>query len=295
MKHFVYLDTDALNSYLAQINDGLLKNTVNEVVDEVSMGKVEGVMPGKAEFVSEFGFKPFFNLKFSEDKDVMNTTNTLSQIETGRELIEKIIHDNAFEQFKNYLHEQALSKNVRECELGEYVELSEKYVVRDLDYILTIYTEEFIEFMCDSLINKNELKRPSNANTNTIKAFDKKIKEVRNNIKIEQNNVKRIFSIAKNIMPFSKFLLCDGCIIPLNEKFLRETTQKIRFSYSEKIKILGRYTSTLEEAVKREENIQNSFDDLYSSLDQTFKELYINVLGIDEKAKIIQPIALYFE
>lgn len=295
MKHFVYLDTDALNSYISQINDGLLKNTVNETFDEISTTKIEGNVPGKSGFNSEFGFKPFFNLKFSEDKDVINTTNTLSQIESGRELIEKIIHDNAFEQFRKHLQKEFTVNNVEDCQLGDYIELSEKYIVRDLDYILTIYTEEFIDFMCDNLIREHEAKRPINANTSVIKAFDKKIEEIRNRIKIEQNNVKRIFSISKNIMPFSKFLLCNGCIIPLNDKFLRETTQKIRFSYSEKIKILGRYTSTLEEAVKREEKIQNSFDDLYSSLDETFKELYINVLGIDQKAKIIQPIALYFE
>lgn len=295
MKHFVYLDTDALNSYLSQINDGLLKNTVNEAFDEVSTSKVEEGLPGKSEFASELGFKPFFNIKFSEDKDVINTTNTLSQIESGRELIEKIMHDNAFEQLKKYLDKEFLSKNVKECMLGEYVELSEKYVVRDLDYIINLYTNEFIDFLCDSTINAKGYKEPSNANAATKKAFYKKIEEEQVSIKEQQNKTKRIFSIAKNIMPFSKFLLCDGCIIPLNDKFLRESTQKIRFSYSEKIKILGRYTSTVEEAVKRETNIQNSFDDLHSSLDKTFKELYINVLGIDEKAKIIQPIALYFE
>lgn len=275
MKHFIYLDTEALNSYLSQIDDGLLKNTVYEVVDKISSNQVEESTSGEVRFANELDINSLSNNRFSENNDVVSIINILSKIESGRELIEKMLHDNVFKQLRSYLHKEGIVSSINECNLGEYVELSERYVVRDLDYILDIYTEEFIEFICDNIIKEHERKR--------------------NKVKIEQNNIKRILSIARDIMPFSKFLLCDGCIIPLNDKFLRESTEKIRFSYSEKIKILGRYTSTLEEAVKRQENIQNYFDELYSSFYGTIKELYINVLGLDEKSKIIQPIALYFE
>lgn len=295
MKHFVYLDTDILNSYLSQINDGLLKNTVNEVCDEVVTKKEENSKPGEEKFKTEIGIPSLFKMTFSDDKDVLNTTNTLSQIESGRELIEKIIHDNAFEQLRNHLDKKFGVKNIKECELGEYIETTTKYIIRDLDYIYNIYTEEFIDFMCDTEFEDLKKNKPSGANKTAQKCFDKKIEDAKKEFKLQQEKTRRIFSIARNMMPFSKLLLCGDAIIPLNDKFLRESTDRIRFTYSEKIKILGKYTSTLEDAVRREEGIQNSFDSLYSSLDETFKELYINVLGLDKSAKIIQPIALYFE
>lgn len=295
MKHFVYLDTDVLNSYLSQINDGLLKNTVNEVKDEVLSEKEESSNPGKSQFSTEVGIPSFLKMKFLEDQDVISTTNTLSQIESGKELIEKILHDNAFEQLKKHLYKKSVIKSIEECKLGEYVEVAEKYIIRDLDYLHSIYTEEFIDFMCDSEIEELNKKKPSGANKAVQKLFEKDVENAKKEIRLEQEKTRRIFSIARNIMPFSKLLLCEGAIIPLNDKFLRESTDKIRFSYSEKIKILGRYTSTLEDAVKREEDIKNTFDGLYWSIDEYFKEIYINILGLDEKAKIIQPIALYFE
>ena len=121
MRHFVYLDTDTLNSYLSQINGGLLKSTVNEVKDEIATTKNENTTPGKSNFTTEIGFKLILNLKFSEDKDVINTTNTLSQIETGRELIEKILHDNSLEQFSLYLESINLIASTDVSEIGDYV------------------------------------------------------------------------------------------------------------------------------------------------------------------------------
>ncbi|MCR1953166.1 hypothetical protein NSA50_19460 [Clostridium sp. DSM 100503] len=302
MKHFIYLDTDVLNSYLSQINDGLIKNTVNEAADEIASSKEESSLPGKSRFSSELGFKGVFNMKFSEDKDVINTTNTLSQIESGRELIEKVLHDNAFEQLRKYLNKEFRLRDIKECEIGDYVEVAEKYTIRDLDYIINIYTDEFIEFMGDNGIKEYEKEKTANGNVDTIKLSNKMKEEKRKAIIKEQRETKRIFYIARNIMPFSKFLLCDGYIIPLNDKFLRESTQKIRFNYSGKIKILGRFTSTIEEAVKREKCIEDtfntgysSFDEIYSSLDTVLETTYTDILGINKNSKIIEPIALYFE
>lgn len=285
MKHFVYLNTDILNSYLSQINDGLLKSIVNEASDEIKTSKSEEAKPKTTQIGVEAGFKGFLGVKLAENGAVMSSTNALSQTESGRELIEKIIHDNAFEQLKNHLITEKEIVKKDEYILGKYIELNENFIVRDLDYILNIYTDDFIQFMVDSSLPE-DIK--NSGNIGKIKSEQKKIRE-------EQIKTKRIFSIAQSMMPFSSFLMCGEYLIPLDKKYLRESTLKIRFNYSEKIKVLGRCTSTLKEAVSREGSKITTFDNVYSSIDYSAKEFYMKVLGINGDAKILEPIALYFE
>ena len=144
MKHFVYLNTDILNSYLSQINDGLLKSIVNEAGDEIKTTKSDEEKPSNSQVGVKAGVKGFFEVKLTENGAVMSSANTLSQTESGRELIEKIIHDNAFEQLKKHLITEKEIIKKEEDILGKYIELNENFIVRDLDYILNIYTDDFI-------------------------------------------------------------------------------------------------------------------------------------------------------
>lgn len=285
MKHFVYLNTDILNSYLSQINDGLLKSIVNEAGDEIKTTKSDEEKPSNSQVGVKAGVKGFFEVKLTENGAVMSSANTLSQTESGRELIEKIIHDNAFEQLKKHLITEKEIIKKEEYILGKYIELNENFIVRDLDYILNIYTDDFIEFMITSSLPA-DIKNSGNAT---------KINNAKKKIREDQINTKRIFLIAKSMMPFSSFLICGEYLIPLDKKYLRESTSKIRFNYSEKIKVLGRCTSTLKEAVSREGSNITTFDNVYSSIDYSAKEFYMNVLGINGDSKILEPIALYFE
>lgn len=285
MKHFVYLNTDILNSYLSQINDGLLKSIVNEAGDEIKTSKSDEDKPKTIQKGVQVGAKGVFGVKLTENGAVMSSTNTLSQTESGRELIEKIIHDNAFGQLKSHLiNEKEITKK-EEYAVGKYIELNENFIVRDLDYILNMYTDDFIEFLCATNLSDN-IKKSGNIN---------KIKNEKKKIKDEHINTKRIFSIAKSIMPFSSFLLCGEYLIPLDEKYLRESTQKIRFNYSEKINVLGRCTSTLKDSISKEIDNTTTFGNVYSAVDIVAKEFYINLLGINIDTKILEPIALYFE
>ncbi len=298
MKHFVYMNTDIINSYLSQINEGLLKSTVNEVADELATTKQDNSRPGKSSFTSEFGFKPIMNLKFTEDKDVMNTTNTLSQTESGRELIEKILHDNSLEQFINYLEHNNLISNIDNSKMGDYVILQDEFNIRDLDYLLNLMSDDFIDIMFQSskeeaiaLIEHSKINTPNTQ----IKNMRKKLDEEFNKQIKDMKNTRKIIDVARSIIPFSKYIICHNCIIPLTEKYLRDTTNNIRFTYSGKINIVGKYTSNLKDSLNREAKIRNEFDNVLQSIDGIIQALYKDTLGLDESMRIIIPIALYFE
>ncbi|EKQ56413.1 MULTISPECIES: hypothetical protein [unclassified Clostridium] len=298
MRHFVYLDTDTLNSYLSQINGGLLKSAVNEVKDEVATTQNENTIPGKTNFTTEIGLKPILGFKFSEDKEIVNTTNTLSQIETGRELIEKILHDNAYDQFVAYLKDNTLIGELENSAIGNYVKIEDNFIIRDLNYILNIFSQDLAEFIAEETVKpfRNELNNnKEKLNANGIKAAGKNIESIKSNVLKEYADYSKMFNIIKTILPYSEFVICNNCLIPITKKYLRESLNQIRFNYSEKIKIVGRYTSTLKDSLDREKQVNNSFDDMFSVLDKSFQELYVNTLGFNEDMKIVIPIALYFE
>ena len=97
------------------------------------------------------------------------------------------------------------------------------------------------------------------------------------------------------MLPTAKFIQCSDCLVPLDDNFLRESTKSIRFNYTGKISIIGKYVSTLEKSVSVGIDETSSFGKIFASLDDVNKTFYNSNLGIPLTNKIILPIALYFE
>lgn len=281
MKHFIYTDSDIINSYLSQINDGLIKSIKTEVTDEVCTSSGNDTTEENSKLTTEIGFKPLLNFKFSDDPNVMKTTNTLSQLESGKELIEKLLHDNSLQLFTDYLESNNMMNTLEDCSIGDYVQFTGDYIIRDLDYIISVYSDEFIRFLSEQ----------------NLENVSDKIKKLKiSTAKKEHENTRRIFNIAKQMIPTSKFIICNNCFIPLDEKFLRQTTNSIKFNYSGKLTVLARYTSTLLQSVSSKPiKATSSFDDMFDSFDDINKIFYCQTLGIDINSRVLIPIALYFE
>ena len=59
MKHFIYLDTDVLNSYLSQISGGLLKSSKAEISDTIVTGEIEELKQGSEKIKGNFGLASY--------------------------------------------------------------------------------------------------------------------------------------------------------------------------------------------------------------------------------------------
>lgn len=277
MKHFIYLNTDVLNSYLSQINDGIVNKVKSEVYDEVKKTSNETITTKENKFEGGFKVPGIFDMKFTETPEGIKTTNALTQLEYGKELIEKMLHDNALQQFIKCIDLNTLNN----CSVGDYVKFSGDYTLTDIDYFLSVYTDEFIEFLAEK------------AGENTTKPAIKN--KLINNERSSQKNVRKIFTIAKTILPTSKFVSCNDCFIPLTDKYLRESTKSIRFNHTGNITIIGKYISTIDKSVSISSKEKSSFGKLFSSIDNVNKTFYIESFGIPLDNKVIMPIALYFE
>lgn len=281
MKHFIYLNTDILNSFLSQINDGIINRTQSESYDSISNASNEAIVTKENKMGTDINLG-FLKMNFTETPEGVTTTNALTQCEYGKELIEKIFHDNSFQQFINYLNENELIKELSLCDFNDYVHLNDNYSLKDLDYLLDVYTDEYIDFYSDQVIK--------NLNITSQAVKQKRAEEVKS-----QKNIRRIFNIARTMLPTSKFIYCSNCLIPLDDKYLRESSKSIRFNYTGKINVIGRVVSTLERSVSVGCNETSNFGKIFESMDEVNKMFYNINLGIPLSSKIIIPIALYFE
>ena len=282
MKHFIYLNTDILNSYLSQIDDGIINKSQTEVIDEVVTSSDEAITSHENKFETNIGLASLLGMKFTETPEGIKTTNALSQIESGKELIEKLLHDNAFQRFLSYLNTNDMIKDLTNCKIGDYVHFSGEYLLRDIEHILSIFSDNFIDFVSENELSQLKLSDSLKKN---------RLKEIKNNHK----NVKRIITLAKDTIPEPKFMLCNDTFIPLKDKFLRESTPSIRFNHTGKINILGKFTSTLSKSTEIEKLNSDSFSQVFKSFDDVNKAFYKDAMNISIDSKVILPIALYFE
>ena len=142
MRRFIYLDTDTLNSYIAQIYDGLVQTQETETQSSQATDK-------QSEYTSDLGadadLKVFgkgiegkMDFTYRHLKETSNT-ELISDVQT------KLLHDNAFDQLMNYLNK---NEHLSNHNIGDFIEINDKFYIMDLDYYKKIFNDKkFLDFM----------------------------------------------------------------------------------------------------------------------------------------------------
>ena len=145
MRRFIYLDTETLNSYIAQIYDGLIKTheentqqidesseesshsiSPNAAIDFTLLGKG---MEGKIEYI-------FKSLKANKDSTLINKVET------------KMLHDNAFDLLINHINKH---EDLKDGNIGKFIELFNSFYILDFLYYKELFNDaNFINFLIDS-------------------------------------------------------------------------------------------------------------------------------------------------
>ncbi|BDR84858.1 DUF6414 family protein [Clostridium tetani] len=288
MKHFIYTDNDILNSYISQLNDGLIINTHTEVADQASQASSEIAASSQLTTGYKFALPTIFNVNIGKKDEAISTTTALTQSQTGREIIDKILYDNAFNLFMKYLDSEKKLRSYDNCKLGDYIKLTSKFEIWDIDFLISLFNDEFLDVMVNSeleqfkiLFSQQKKKEP---NGSDLKNFTKNKKE------LYLSTIKTL-KVCQNIMPCTKFMLMNKCFIPLNKGNLRESIKNIRFKYSGEITLLGKYTNNY----ATNEYTDTDFAEMFRELDNVANIFLKENLHTTEDTKIITPIALYFE
>lgn len=297
MRRFIYLDVDTLNSYIAQIFDGLIKT---QEIEEKSSATKETDDKVAADGRGSLGFKLFgkgieadLGLGFQHVRGESDT-ELVGDVQT------KILHDNAFEHLMQYLEE---NKMFQSKEIGAFVLLEDYFYIVDLNYYERLFgNESFME-----MIKKNEMQKKDQdldlqmeeellENTEDekrkkeIKKEYQKLKhENKSLINQEYNNIKSVLEVLISAIPYARTMCIANNMVVLNEKYMRDIADMTSFKYGGKIKVLGYITNRIGD--------ESFIDELpeIAAVGTAMNEVMLSFFTNQDMLNIVHPIAIYYE
>ena len=292
MRRFIYLDTETLNSYIAQIYDGLIKtneeNTqqINESSKESSYSispnaAIDFTLLGKGiEGKIEYIFK---SLKANKDSTLINKVET------------KMLHDNAFDLLINHINKH---EDLKDGNIGEFIELFNSFFILDFLYYKELFNDaNFINFLIDSSMEniikeiENEKSKLTTGTPNKkqiIKEIDNKLAAFRKEQESEYSNALKLIDIITKIIPYQRVLCINDCIVTLSDEFIRDNIQMSSFKYGGKIKVFGYITNIIHKNTDQNLPI---FAEIINKINSAILPEIVN----KDEVKIIHPIAIYYE
>ncbi len=294
MRRFIYLDTDTLNSYVAQIYDGLIQTEEKELQKEVSNSKQNEVaIEGGAEVdmkVFGRGLDGKMELAYNHLKETTND-ELIKDVQT------KILHDNAFDQLMQYLKS---NNNLNTNEIGDFIEVCDDFFVLDFDYFKKIFgNKKLVDFLKKGdedqitqrlkLLQEAELTKEG-ANVNEInKRYSDAIKEMKKESTKNYDDIKDILDLLYELIPYRRVLCIKNYMVVLNDKYVRDNIDMTSFKFGGKIKVLGYITNRID--ASSEEKATNEFAQIGNILNR----IMIPFFGSEEGLNIVHPIAVYYE
>lgn len=321
MKEIIYLDTSFLHSFIAQTNSGLPTSIETETSDSETRTSGESASRDKEhelDLVGDTGgldlwiySAPSGKLGYRQRTRRSNTvSSTLSQLEAGREIISRQLHDNALINFEDYLKENDLLKTKEDAFLpGDYVELKSTFKIIDFKYLRTALDENLGAMMAnldveteieqqvmmvdiDPQLNNNQKKAKK-------KEIENKYKQTTEKTKAQFKRFNQMIEYVSNLMPTDAFLKVGSCLVPLKGSFLREGASELNFKYGNneeaqiQLTVLGKVTRNIEYIEENDES--GEFFQTVSQLTNGIMTMLKTIDVIEDGDAIVSPIAVYFD
>ena len=284
-KDYIYLDDDLLNSLLAQFEKGLLiKESQEQGFDDTdSLGSASNTTTG-VDGIFGFGAKIQQELKL---EDISSST------EFARSIAENVLHDFAVDVLiENCSSHHLLDKDVSESAEGDFLLFSSNFQIYDFEYIKNITDNSALAFL------KNKKPQGKSPQASSAERTKQLLKEQADNSAM--NN----FQTVHNISTFAGTLFADSVLIKSDAELSVCKKNKLRLSQaqlnlqnesSRKIKVFG-----IVSAIKKETHPNGDYKILNSNqLEKVplmlFDIFMSNFNILTENARIIKPIAIYFE
>ena len=283
MRRFIYLDTETLNSYIAQIYDGLIKTheentqqidesseesshsiSPNAAIDFTLLGKG---MEGKIEYI-------FKSLKANKDSTLINKVET------------KMLHDNAFDLLINHINKH---EDLKDGNIGKFIELFNSFYILDFLYYKELLIDSSMENIIKEIENeKSKLTTGTPNKKQIIKEIDNKLAAFRKEQESEYSNALKLIDIITKIIPYQRVLCINDCIVTLSDEFIRDNIQMSSFKYGGKIKVFGYITNIIHKNTDQNLPI---FAEIINKINSAILPEIVN----KDEVKIIHPIAIYYE
>lgn len=297
MRRFIYLDTDTLNSYIAQIYDGLVQTQETETQSSQTSDKqserTSNIGADTDLKVFGKGIEGKIDFTYRHLKDTSNT-ELISDVQT------KLLHDNAFDQLMNYLNQNNLLSNHN---IGDFIEINDEFYIMDLDYYKKIFGDKkFLDFLKKSQRDKIQalLKIQQDIELSQEGANFNEIKKNYTNLSKSKcaesdksyDDIKDIIDMLYTLVPYRRTLCIADNMVVLNDKYMRDNINMTSFKFGGKIKVLGYITNRIETATDTDESSGVS---PLAQVGIGLNQIMLSFFGQQSSLNIVHPIAIYYE
>lgn len=293
MKRFLYYNEDSVNSFLAQIERGLLIKNENETEHSDETAGTSGVQANLSGDVSAkiVGVGASIN---------GNITGTDSTTDVTKDLLknvqEKVLHDYAFDLILNYADTNKLIKN-DDPQIGDIVLVNDVLTFLDFKYFQALFSETGpVKFTNDQ--NKKNLEQEiakikdaipkGTAMPTLIKHQIETLKSTVNQAEPERKEMAKTIEIIRNTLPYDRVVLTTNMLVPLDNENFRDNPDIVAFKYGGNISIFGYVTNII--TADEEPNENNDFAAVYDSVNQVM----LNMFKEQKKIYVVHPVALYY-
>lgn len=309
LKEIIYLNTDFINSFMAQKYKGLPHSNTTEQTQQdtqtsLDSTKKAGTNEIQGEAKSGNIDIPFIisspsaklTYKYNGNKQYEETVS-LTQTDAGKEIISKQLHDNALDDFEEYLIENELLHVITnttkgEDQMGKYIKITSDFSLFDLDYIKNITNPEYMREIIRLTTDNPPI---GNQNKGNNKGNHKKIDPIEKGILL----MDVILKYLSTILPTQLYLKQGDYMAPLRSDYLRESSKELNFKYGEgsgiQVTLIGRVTKIFESFETNLFEEEGNFAELSSGIHGVVELILGEMKSIKKGDAIVSPVAIYFE
>lgn len=294
MRRFIYLDTDTLNSYLAQIFDGL----VQESEVETSKGKTtEKQNKFGANLAAQIALKLFGKGVDATAQATYEHLKTVANEDMVRDVQTKIMHDNAFDQFVSHLQEKSLLQESN-IQIGNFISVEDEFYIFDISFYQNLFAKNgFIELL--EAIQKQNIQKEAEQKFEELPREQRRSKEIRGKVteiveessaknREEYESIKTMVDMLASIIPYPQVLCIRNFMVILDEKYMRDNLSTAAFKYGGKIRVFGYITNKVNAQASTPVSV---FAGIGNSINALMKIFFKNT----DEMYIVHPVAIYYD
>lgn len=292
MRRFIYLDTDTLNSYLAQIFDGLIQSEDSETQHQKKVNKQNSVTTSLA---WKIALKLFGKGVDANAQATYQHLKTVADDEMVRDVQTKIMHDNAFDQFMNYLHEHNLLKG---ADVGDFLIVKDEFYIFDIAFYQKLFVKDGFVDMLTQIQDMNTRKE-AEKQTEEFAREQRRSKIVQGKVNetvqeaLDKNHenwdsLKKMVEMLAAIIPYPRILCISNYAVVLDEKYMRDNISTAAFKYGGKITVVGYITNKV---MAQANSPISTFSGIGNSMNTLTKLFFENI----DEMYIVHPVAIYYD
>ena len=293
MKRFLYYNQDSVNSFLAQIEQGLL---VKDSAGEENEESFSGTTSTQSDITGDLSAKVLgigTTLKGTLQGDGAETEATSNLIKSVQE---KVLHDYAFDRVFSHVVHSGLIQN-EDPQIGDIVAITDTPTFLDFNYFQSIFDEKgamkLINDQQKKAINEaiDKLKGEIPKGTQMpvpIKIQIDALKNKANNAEPERRELLRMIEAIRTLLPYNRFVMTTNMLLPLDDEHFRDNPDIVAFKYGGKMTMFGYVTNIVSAGEAPERN--NDFAPLYDAMNQIMLQMFKE----QEKIYIVHPVALFY-